>query len=646
MENTKLGKARPSREIHGDFSYSQGSDFHNLVAVGYVTVGESGLVSESNQTAAALIGVDRSALEGSPLSQFIFDGDQDIFEKLLESREPHQCDLRLVKPDGSLLWTQVSASFATSTEEPRRRQIVLSDISVRKATVDDINTLRAAVEQSASTIVITDLSGNIEYANPAFEKTTGYSRAEALGKNPSVLKSGKQDKEFYRELWETISSKKIWRGEFHNRRKDGSLYWESATISPVVNARGEIIHFLAIKEDITERKLLEERLADALRRAEAAAAAKTEFLGVMSHELRTPLNGVLGFAELLADTPLDDEQKSFNDTIRSSGEHLLAIVNDILDFASIEHGSIAIHPVPFVLADVVESSVVAIRQAAAEKEIALRCEIATGVPGEINGDERRIRQILLNLLGNALKFTDRGSIVLRIAPVSGDRFLEFSVEDTGIGMSAETLQGLFKPFAQGNSTTSRPYGGTGLGLAISKRLAEAMDASLTATSTLGKGSTFAFRLPLNWQKGTGNSVLPHHPAEPTTKSGRPGDGGLILVADDDRNSALLTDKMLEGLGYRAQVVSNGAEALRAFVPGRFFAILMDMAMPEMNGLEATGRIREVEAGLESHVPIIALTANVLPEDRDRCLAAGMDDFLTKPYKQAQLAAKLGNIAKR
>ena len=413
----------------------------------------------------------------------------------------------------------------------------------------------------------------------------------------------------------------------------------------------EILEAVAwhIGEAIMRKKMEDER-NEALCRAEAAAVAKSEFLGVMSHELRTPLNGVLGFSELLADTPLNDEQKFFAKTISSSGEHLLAVVNDILDFSSIEHGSLAVKAAPLSIVELVESSDVAIQQAAAEKGIEFRCEVAAGVPDKIAADERRLRQILLNLLGNALKFTASGSVVLRIAPDKEGRFLVFSVEDTGIGISPETLPRLFKPFTQANSTTSRRFGGTGLGLVISKRLAEAMGGTLTVTSTPDKGSTFTFHLPLEISDG-GMAAVPSlifmgadgaSPSSPSAEQPKPPAGALVLVADDEQNSTVLAGKMLQSLGYRAEFAADGAQAVKAFVPEKYFAILMDMAMPVMDGLEATKKIREIEK-TGSRVRIIAITANVMPGDRERCLAAGMDDFLTKPFKRAELAAKLASV---
>jgi len=359
----------------------------------------------------------------------------------------------------------------------------------------------------------------------------------------------------------------------------------------------------------------------------------------MSHELRTPLNGVLGFAELLADSRLDDKQKAYSQAITSSGKHLLSVVNDILDFSSMENGTLLIEESSFLIADLLRSAVGIPQNAASEKGLEIRCEKKPGVPERIVGDERRILQILLNLLGNAVKFTEGGSVTLRVAPASGgDRpFLDFSVEDTGIGMSPETLKVLFKPFSQADSTINRRFGGTGLGLAISRRLAEAMGGKITVASLPGQGSTFTFRFPV----GSG-SFEPPEPVEKSCAEGSPAprpDAGTVLVVEDELISSELAGEMLDALGYRAVFAFNGQEAVQTFEPGKFSAILMDMAMPVMNGLVAAAKIREIEAGV-GRVLMIAMTGNVLREDIERCLAAGMDDFLTKPFKKSELAAKL------
>ena len=364
----------------------------------------------------------------------------------------------------------------------------------------------------------------------------------------------------------------------------------------------------------------------------------------MSHELRTPLNGVLGFAELLATSPLDDEQMNYVKIISESGNHLLDIVNDILDFSSIEKGTLRLKSGPVVVSSLLESSCLPVRKAAAEKGLDFRCEVAADVPEQIRGDAQRIRQILINLIGNAVKFTGQGSIVLRVAraPAGGREHLDFSVRDTGPGIQPEALGSLFEPFTQGDSTLHRPHEGTGLGLAISQRLAEAMEGTISVDSSPEKGSAFTLRIPTEGTEDpsieahdfAAESVLPRACGPPDP------DGGPVLVVEDDRENSFLAGKILEALGHRAEFASNGREAVQAFAPGKFSAILMDMHMPVMDGLTATRRIRELEAGAGSHVPIIALTANVMPGDSERCFAAGMDAYLGKPFKKADLADKL------
>ncbi|MFA7344501.1 MAG: response regulator [Terrimicrobiaceae bacterium] len=403
---------------------------------------------------------------------------------------------------------------------------------------------------------------------------------------------------------------------------------------------------LGIGIDITDRKVMEEKLNEALLSAESAALAKSEFLAVMSHELRTPLNGILGFSELLACSPLDGEQSENLQTISDCGNHLLGLVNDILDFSSIERGALPLESAAVALGPLLDSSSLPIRKAASQKGLVFRCEVSVGVPEQITGDERRIRQILINLLGNAVKFTSCGSVVLRVAPaVSGGRtFLDFSVRDTGIGIRPDMLNFLFKPFTQADSTLRRQFDGAGLGLAISQRLAEAMKGAISVVSTPGEGSTFTFRLPVD----TSPPPLADGGSPVSGKSGphgnsRPSGGGLVLVVEDDSANSLLAGKMLGAIGYRAAFAANGQEAVDAFEPGKYSAILMDIRMPVMDGLAAAKRIREIEGRSGTHVPIIALTANVMPGDRERCLAAGMGEFLTKPFKKMDLAAALARL---
>ena len=428
--------------------------------------------------------------------------------------------------------------------------------------------------------------------------------------------------------------------DYRLRRPDGTYSWISDSGIPLQDLSGEFCGYIGYCFDISGRKSLEDELRTSVDAANAATRAKSEFLSIMSHELRTPLNGVLGFSELLSYSPLNEEQHDYVHTIVESGEHLLAVVNDILDFSSIEKGSLAIQTEPLKDADLIKASMDTIRKTADDKGLALRCEVAGGIPELITGDERRIRQVLINLLGNAVKFTSRGTVVLRVATSfkSGRWFLDFRCEDTGIGISPETISRLFEPFVQGEVQTNRQFGGTGLGLAISRRIALAMDGSITIDSAQGIGSTFTFHLPLDASPLSSPDTPVHGTSDLT-----PPAAALVLVVDDDPPSSMIAGKMLQSLGYRVQFAANGVAALKAFVPGKFAAILMDLAMPMMDGLETTGKIRELEAPTARRVAIIAFTANVMSGDRERCLAAGMDEYLSKPCKMNDLAAKLALV---
>ena len=447
------------------------------------------------------------------------------------------------------------------------------------------------------------------------------------------------------ELQRDIESGKGYSDDIRMKSKSGEWIWISTRGNVVEwDAQGKAVRLVGIHSDISERKAMESKLSAALDRAESATRAKSEFLAMMTHELRTPLNGLMGFSELLSDTPLNDEQREYAQTINSSGEHLLSIINDILDFSSIENGRLYLHSAPFSIAGILESSMLSVRKSAIEKGLDLHSETGSGVAELIAGDERRVRQILINLLGNAVKFTSTGSVVLRVAAsTTGNRpAVDFSVEDTGLGISAEALGRLFQPFTQASSAIGRSFGGTGLGLSISRRLAEAMNGTITVTSTLGKGSIFTLRLPL--EVSFPAPSIPG-PAVPVHSEPKAPAGDLILVVEDDKASGVIAVKMLQNLGHHVEFVTNGAEAIEAFSPGKYSAILMDVAMPLMDGLVATEKIREIEAATGFHVPIIAFTAQAMMGERERCLAAGMDEFLAKPFKKAELAAKIASISK-
>lgn len=364
---------------------------------------------------------------------------------------------------------------------------------------DMIRKLYRGVQQSPASIVITDRDGNIEYVNPKFTRLTGYTLDEVKGKNPRVLKSGEKSIEEYKIMWETVCSGRDWQGEFHNRKKNGELYWEYATVSPILNPKGEISHFIAVKEDITELKKTEMELRKAKVEAEEATRAKSVFLAQMSHELRTPMNAIIGYSEMLEE---EAEEKGAGDfipdlqKIQSAAKHLLGLINNILDLSKIESGKMDLHLETVALDSLIRKVESVVSPLAGKNANKLEIHVPENL-GEMITDPTKLLQILLNLIGNACKFTEKGRVTLDVECESRDamEWFIFKITDTGIGLTPEQTSKLFKEFVQADSSTTRKYGGTGLGLAISRLYCRMMGGDIDVTSEYGKGSTFTVRLP-------------------------------------------------------------------------------------------------------------------------------------------------------
>jgi PAS domain S-box-containing protein len=512
-----------------------------------------------------------------------------------------------------------------------------TDISARRNAEMEMRKLSTAVKASPTSIVITDRDARIEYANPKFFKLTGYTEAELLGQNPRVISAGSTPKETYTELWATLLAGREWNGEFLNRKKNGELFWEHASISPVKDAKGTITNYIAVKLDITDQKLAQreiERMRDA---AVELARMKSEFLANMSHEIRTPMNAIIGMTGLLLDTPLNPLQRDYVKTVNSAGESLLDIINDILDFSKMESGRLAIEKLDFDLNETVESTADLLAPRAQEKHIELAYLLQQDLPPALRGDQGRLRQILLNLLGNAVKFTETGEVVLTVAKeaeTSESITVKFSVKDTGIGIPAEAQKNLFQVFTQADASTTRKYGGTGLGLSISKKLVELMGGRIGLESAQGKGSTFWFTLPFEKQAGT----LAARPKAEVK-------GLKALIVDDNAANREIVSRYLEAWKMRFETASSGEGALealkRAAAAGDpFLLVILDMQMPAMDGLMLARSI-QADAALAG-VKRVMMTSLGQTLEREDLSAAGISSCLTKPVRPSALLDALSS----
>jgi PAS domain S-box-containing protein len=663
----------------------------------------------------------------------------------------------------------------------QQREMGQRDLQVA---LTDLANQKFALDQHAI-VSISNLNGEIVYANNKFCDISGYSRAELMGHTYDLLRSGEQPESLHHEMAQALKNGQVWHGEICNRAKNGRLFWVNATLVPVRDENAKPTFHIAIRTDITARKELEttirraeeqllritnavpgvvyrcevlngrtqytfvserlieirgisrdalladgavsarqildedrdrcvtgvldaaakripwrdeyrvtmpdgslrwirgeispepelsaagatvftgiwqdvsdskrasEELRVAKEQAEVANRQKSDFLANMSHEIRSPMNGIIGMTELVLDTELTPEQREYLGIVRTASGSLLTIINDILDFSKIEAGKLQFEHIAFNLQSVMGDCLRPLVLRARDKGIALQCDIAPDVPVSLLGDPGRLRQVLVNLVGNAIKFTSSGSVQVQVKHLHSRRAngtgggIHFAVVDSGIGIPPDSLESIFGAFSQQDSSTTRKFGGTGLGLTISRRLVEALGGRLWVESEVGRGSTFHFSAQFALDP---QHVIVGH-AEVGGAHGASGGGAVnadgperlldVLLVEDNAINQKLAMTLLENWGHRVSLAENGQLALDALARHRFDVILMDMMMPVMDGIEATQRFRASEVA--SRTPIIAMTANAMRGDRERCLEAGMDGYMSKPIKSVELRKLLQQL---
>ena len=493
---------------------------------------------------------------------------------------------------------------------------------------------RSLIESNIDAIMTTDPAGIISDANKQMEALTGCTRDELIG---APLKGYFTEPDRAEAaIHQVLSEKKVTDYELTACALDGTQTVVSFNASTFYDRGRKLQGVFFAARDITEQKRVEAELQQARAMAETASQAKSDFLASMSHEIRTPMNAIIGIADLLAKTSLTPEQDKYVQIFRRAGDNLLNLINDILDLSKVEASQLELERTGFSLNDLLEKVREMVVVKAYEKGLVLVCEIAPDVPTDLVGDPTRVRQVLLNLLGNAIKFTESGEVALRVtldADPAMQGALRFTIADTGIGIATEKLGDVFERFTQADSSTTRRYGGSGLGLTISKRLVELMGGRIWVESDVGKGSVFSFAMPFEIREMTArraavpSGTCPHTPLRALN----------ILLVEDSPDNRTITIAYLRDSPYQVESAENGAIAYEKFIAGNYDLVLMDRQMPVMDGLTATRAIRAwEEANQRAPTPIIALTASALKGDQEKCMAAGCTAYLTKPIKQEVL----------
>ena len=559
----------------------------------------------------------------------------DSFNQMLGRIQERDTALQEAKDDLELRVEARTRELQLEVNERKQAEVKL------QSSLRELEDLKFALDQHCN-VSRTDEEGIITFVNERFCSISKFSHDELMGKNHRVVNSGHHPKEFFGELWRTIKSGQSWKAEVKNRAKDGSLFWSDTTIVPFCDTQGKPFQYIAIRTDITSLKRIEEELRRAKDVAEQASRAKSEFLANMSHEIRTPLNGIMGMTDLALETELSREQREYLETVKTSSDSLLTVINDILDFSKIEAGKIDLEVADFDVRDSLETTLKTLAVRADEKGLELLCEVAPEVPEVVRGDVTRLKQVVLNLVGNAIKFTNQGEVAVRVqveAEDGRDLVLRFTVSDTGIGIAEDKREKIFDPFAQADTSTTRKYGGTGLGLTISVRLVRMMGGKIWVESEEGRGSHFHFTVRVGAADRKEIKVGSAAPPEILR-------GVRVLVVDDNGTNRRILEGMLKRWEMRPVSAKGGEEALAQLVAARkagdaFGLIVTDMHMPKMDGFALVERIRRRPE--LSTATIMMLTSAGHRGDAERCQKLGVSAYLLKPIRQSELREAIARV---